>query len=66
MFGKFFGYLNLSWRGGAKQCIIWGPDIIKIMEKTYCLADLYTKVTKNFHKYLQYKAFLSCWFLMGC
>ena len=65
MFAKFFGYLNLSWRGGTKQRIIWGPEIIKIMEKSYCLADSYTKIAKHSHNYLQYKVFSSCWFLMG-
>ena len=46
MFAKFFGYLNLPWRGCTKQCIIWGPEIIKIMEKINYLADLYIKVHK--------------------
>ena len=46
MFAKFFGYLNLSWRGCTKQCIVWGPEIIKIMEKINYLADLYIKVHK--------------------
>ena len=58
MFAKFFGYLNLSWRGGTKQCIIWGPEMIKIMEKIYCLADSYIKVAKKFHNYLKNKLFL--------
>ena len=58
MFAKFSGYLNLSWRGATKQCITWGPEIIKIMEKIYCLADSYIKVAKNFHNYLKYKVFL--------
>ena len=66
MFAKFFGYLNLSWRGGTKQCIIWRPEIIKITEKIYCLAVSCIKIAKNFHNYLQYKVFSSCWFLIGC
>ena len=66
VFGKFFGYLNLSWKGGSKQCRIWGPEIIKILEKIYCLTDSNIKVAKNIHNYLQYKVFSSCWFLMRC
>ena len=58
MFAKFFGYLNRSLRGATKQCITWGREIIKIMEKIYCLADSYIKVAKNFHNYLKYKVFL--------